>query len=219
LLPLFACLDFSLTILLLLGQDSGMLLGIFDILEAFKLQLLKLLLLLEFVFLEHLEKIFLLLLFLDFLDPRLLLLLTFQLGVLLNVSPNLVLLLLLLSLADILKLSVSLSLLVHHTTLALFHSLCIYLIQALDMLELLPDVLLAFIAISLLADALVCHLTVKFKLEESLALLSAILCDLLLLVVQEGVEFNNCVPLVILEFPGLSYLRENLLNILPGGGH
>jgi len=71
----------------------------------------------------------------------------------------------------------------------------------------------------LLADALVCHLAVKFKLEESLALLSAILRDLLLLVVQEGVEFNYCVPLVILEFPGLSYLRENLLNILPGGGH
>ena len=37
LLPLFACLDFSLAIFLLLGQDSGMLLGIFDVLEAFKL--------------------------------------------------------------------------------------------------------------------------------------------------------------------------------------
>ena len=168
---------------------------------------------------EHLEKIFLLLLLLDFLDPRLLLLLAFQLGVVLDVSPNLVLFLLLLSLADILKLSVPLSLLVHHTALTLFPSLCVYLVQALDMLELLPDVLLAFLAISLLADALVCHLTVKLKLEKSLALLSAILCDLLLLVVQEGVEFDNGVPLVILEFPGLSYLRENLLNILPGGGH
>ena len=87
------------------------------------------------------------------------------------------------------------------------------------MFELLPDVLLAFIAVSLLTDALVCHLTVKLKLEKSLALLSAILCDFLLLVVQEGVEFNNCVPLVIFELPGLSHLGENLLNILPGGGH
>lgn len=219
LLPLFACLDFSLTVFLLLGQDSGMLLGILDVLEAFKLQLLELLLFLELVLLEHPEKIFLLLLLLDLEDPGLLLLLASQLGVVLDVSPDLVLFLLLLPVADILQLSVPLGLLVHHTALALFLGLGVYLVKALDMLELLPDVLLAFLAISLLADTLVCHLTVKLKLEKSLALLSAILCDLLLLVVQEGVEFDNGVPLVILELPGLSHLGENFLNILPGGGH
>lgn len=219
LLPLFTCLDFSLTVLLLLGQDSGMLLGILDVLEAFKLQLLELLLFLELVLLEHPEKIFLLLLLLDFEDPGFLLLLASQLGVVLDVSPDLVLFLLLLSVADILELSVPFGLLVHHTALALFLSLGVYLVKALDMFKLLPDVLLAFLAISLLTDALVCHLTVKLKLEKSLALLPAILCDLLLLIMQEGVEFNNGVPLVIFELPRLSYLGENLLNILPGGGH
>ena len=87
------------------------------------------------------------------------------------------------------------------------------------MVELLSHVLLVFLAISLLADSLVCHLTVKLMFEKSLALLSAIICHFLLLVVQESVEFNYCVPLVILKFPGLSDLRENLLNILPGGCH
>ena len=142
-----------------------MLLGILDILEAFELQLLKFFLFLEFVLLKHPEKIFLFLLLLDLEDPGLLLLLAFQLGVVLDVSPYLVLFLLLLSLADILKLSVPLSLLVHDTAHALFHILSVYLVEALDMFERLPDVLLTFFAITLLTDALVCHLTVKFKLE------------------------------------------------------
>lgn len=142
-----------------------MLLGILDILEAFELQLFKFFLFLEFVLLKHPEKIFLFLLLLDLEDPGLLLLLAFQLGVVLDVSPYLVLFLLLLSLADILKLSVPLSLLVHDTAHALFHILSVNLVEALDMFERLPDVLLTFFAITLLTDALVCHLTVKFKLE------------------------------------------------------
>ena len=112
-----------------------MLLGILDILEAFELQLFKFFLFLEFVLLKHPEKIFLFLLLLDLEDPGLLLLLAFQLGVVLDVSPYLVLFLLLLSLADILKLSVPLSLLVHDTAHALFHILSVNLVEALDMFE------------------------------------------------------------------------------------
>lgn len=83
LLSLFASFYFSLTVFLLLGQDAGMLLGILDVLQTFKLKLFKLLSLLKLVLLEHFEKILLLLLLLDLGDAGLFLLLSFEFSIVL----------------------------------------------------------------------------------------------------------------------------------------
>ena len=84
-------------------------------------------------------------------------------------------------------------------------------VECLDMIYLLPDVLLILIDISLLSNSLVCHLAVKLKLKKSLAFFSALLSELLLLVVQKSVEFYDCVPLVVLKFAGFSNLRKYLI--------
>ena len=67
------------------------------------------------------------------------------------------------------------------------------------MIYLLLYVQLSLFDISLLADALVSHLPVKLELEETLALFLSLLGQLLLLVVEQGVEFHYSVPFVIFD--------------------
>jgi hypothetical protein len=115
----------------------------------------------------------------------------------LNVSLDLLSLFLLLTVPDFLKLPVTLSLLLHETFDTIFSCFCINFVKSFDMINLLLYVLLVLFNISLLADAFISHLSIKLKLQQPFSLLSSFRSKLLLLVVKQGIEFNNCIPFVI----------------------
>lgn len=181
----------------------------FHILETLTLDGFQGFLLRQLVLLKHPEKIFLFLDLLDSLKPRLFCLLLLEPLVVGDVVANLVLLLLLLALLH------RLELLVAHRQLLLDHLvvlqllLTVHFIQGLHMLNLLFNVVLVFFDFALRADLFIGHLSVKLQFKQPLPLLCPLLCQLLLLVVQECIKLYNGIPLVILGLPGLTYLGEN----------
>lgn len=100
--------------------------------------------------------------------------------------------------------------------MTLLGDFCVDFIEGLYMIHLLSNVLLVLLDITLLTNTLVGHLAVKFELQQAFTLLSTFLSQFLFLIVEKGIELDNSIPLIILQFPGLSHLRENFVQILLG---
>jgi len=108
------------------------------------------------------------------------------------------------------ELLVSARLLVLHLFLNESLLLTLVLLELFEMLKLLLVVLLVLSRLTLLADTSISQLAIKFKLDDSFALKLLIVSSLLLLIVDQGIELNDGIPLVILNLPGFSDLRKDL---------
>ena len=120
---------------------------------------------------------------------------------------------LLLAVFHCLKLFIAHGELLHDHFVMLQLLLLIDLLQGLSMLHLLFNVVLVLFDFSLRANLFISHLSIQLKLQQPLSLSSPLLSELLLLIMQQCVEFDNRVPLVILGLSGLAHLREHFQSV------
>ena len=123
-----------------------------------------------------------------------------------DVVAYLIPLLFLLAVFHCLKLFIAHGELLHDHFVMLQLLLLVDLFQGLSMLDLLFNVVLVLLDFSLRANLFICHLPIQLKLQQSLPLDCPLLSELLLLIMQQCVEFDYRIPLVIFGRPGLSYL-------------